>query len=71
VVFPHKIFEMYCKKKDNIYPAKVLFRAIYFMKTIENLREYLSVRLDFELEGRKPLVITDYGNRFNRKEIID
>jgi len=38
-------------------------------EAIEILREYLSKRPDFELEGRKTLFFTDYGDRFNRKEI--
>lgn len=38
-------------------------------EAIENLREYLAVRPDFELEGRRPLFFTDYGGRFDRKEI--
>ncbi|MCX6678978.1 MAG: tyrosine-type recombinase/integrase [Methanothrix sp.] len=38
-------------------------------EAVETLREYLSVRPDFELEGRRPLFFTDYGSRFNRKEI--
>ena len=38
-------------------------------EAIETLREYLTVRPDFELEGRRPLFFTDYGGRFDRKEI--
>jgi integrase len=36
-------------------------------ETIEILREYLSIRPDLELEGRKPLFFTDYGDRFKEK----
>jgi len=35
----------------------------------EILREYLAIKPDLELEGRRPLFFTDYGSRFNRKEI--
>jgi integrase/recombinase XerD len=35
----------------------------------ETLREYLARKPDFDLDGRKPLFITDYGGRFDRKEI--
>ena len=38
-------------------------------EAIETLREYMAVRPDFELEGRRPLFFTDYGGRFDRKEI--
>lgn len=38
-------------------------------EAIETLKEYLAVRPDFELEDRRPLFFTDYGGRFNRKEI--
>lgn len=38
-------------------------------EAIEVLREYLSIRPDFEIEGRKPLFFTDYGARFDRKDI--
>jgi len=38
-------------------------------EAIEILREYLAVRPDFKLEGRKPLFFTDFGGRFDRKEI--
>jgi integrase/recombinase XerD len=38
-------------------------------EAIETLREYLAIRPDFELEGRRPLFFTDYGGRFDRKEI--
>ena len=38
-------------------------------EAVETLREYLAVRPDFEIEGRKPLFYSDYGSRFNRKEI--
>lgn len=35
----------------------------------ETLRDYLALRPDFELEGRQSLFFTEYGNRYNRKEI--
>jgi site-specific recombinase XerD len=38
-------------------------------EAIETLREYLSIRPDFELKGRRPLFFTDFGSRFDRKEI--
>jgi len=38
-------------------------------EAVETLREYLAVRPDFEIESRKPLFYSDYGSRFNRKEI--
>lgn len=38
-------------------------------EAIETLREYLAVRPEFELEGKRPLFFTDYGGRFDRKEI--
>ena len=38
-------------------------------EAIETLREYLAIRPDFELDGRRPLFFTDYGSRFNRKDI--
>jgi len=38
-------------------------------EAIEILREYLAVRPDFELEGRRPLFFTDFGARFDRRDI--
>jgi integrase/recombinase XerD len=38
-------------------------------EAIEILREYLSIRPDFELKGRRTLFFTDFGSRFDRKEI--
>jgi integrase/recombinase XerD len=38
-------------------------------EAIETLQEYLAIRPDMELEGRRPLFFTDYGGRFDRKEI--
>jgi integrase/recombinase XerD len=38
-------------------------------EAIETLREYLAIKPDLELEGRRPLFFTDYGSRFNRKDI--
>ena len=38
-------------------------------EAIETLREYLSIRPDFELKGRRHLFFTDFGGRFDRKEI--
>jgi len=36
---------------------------------VETLKEYLAARPDFELDGKRPLFFTDYGGRFNRKDI--
>jgi integrase/recombinase XerD len=36
---------------------------------VETLQEYLAIRPDFDLEGKRPLFFTDYGRRFDRKEI--
>jgi integrase/recombinase XerD len=42
----------------------------YFSEdAVETLKEYLAARPDFELDGRRPLFFTDYGSRFNRKDI--
>lgn len=38
-------------------------------EAVEILRQYLAVRPDFKLEGKRPLFFTDFGGRFNRKEI--
>jgi len=38
-------------------------------EAIETLKEYLAVRPDFELKGKRPLFFTDFGSRFDRKEI--
>jgi integrase/recombinase XerD len=38
-------------------------------EAVEILREYLAVRPDLELEGKRPLFFTDFGGRFDRKEI--
>jgi integrase/recombinase XerD len=38
-------------------------------EAVETLREYLSIRPNFELKGRKPLFFTDFAGRFDRKEI--
>jgi len=38
-------------------------------EAVETLKEYLAARPDFELDGRRPLFFTDYGGRFNRKDI--
>lgn len=38
-------------------------------EAVETLREYLTVRPDFQLEGHRPLFFTDYSARFNRKDI--
>jgi integrase/recombinase XerD len=38
-------------------------------EAIEILREYLAVRPDFELKGKRPLFFTDFGSRFDRKDI--
>jgi integrase/recombinase XerD len=38
-------------------------------EAVETLLEYIALRPDFELEGKRPLFFTDYGGRFNRKEI--
>ena len=38
---------------------------------VETLRDYLAMRPDFELEGRQSLFFTDFGNRYNRKEIYN
>jgi integrase/recombinase XerD len=35
----------------------------------ETLRDYIKKRPDFQLENRESLFFTDYGSRFNRKEI--
>lgn len=36
---------------------------------VEILREYLAVRPDFELDGKRPLFFTDFGARFDRRDI--
>ena len=36
---------------------------------IETLGKYMAIRPNFELDGRRPLFFTDYGGRFDRKEI--
>jgi integrase/recombinase XerD len=38
-------------------------------EAVETLKEYLAARPDFELDGRRLLFFTDYGARFNRKDI--
>lgn len=38
-------------------------------EAIEILREYLEIRPDFELNGKRPLFFTDFGSRFDRREI--
>ncbi|MCJ7444431.1 MAG: tyrosine-type recombinase/integrase [Methanotrichaceae archaeon] len=38
-------------------------------EAVETLREYLALKPDFEVDNRRPLFFTDYGSRFNRKEI--
>jgi integrase/recombinase XerD len=38
-------------------------------EAVETLKEYLAARPNFELDGRRPLFFTDYGSRFNRKDI--
>lgn len=38
-------------------------------EAIETLLEYLAVKPDFEFEGKRPLFFTDYGVRFDRKDI--
>jgi integrase/recombinase XerD len=35
----------------------------------ETLRDYLDARPDLDLKGKKPLFYTDYGSRYDRKEI--
>lgn len=35
----------------------------------ETLREYLAVKPDLTLDGKKPLFFTDFGSRYGRKEI--
>ncbi len=37
----------------------------------ETLRDYLALRPDFELEGKQALFFTDFGNRYDRKEIYN
>ena len=46
-------------------------RLLYVISPRKHLKpsEYLAVRPDFELEGKRPLFYTDYGGRFDRKEI--
>ncbi len=36
---------------------------------VEILRDYLAVRPEFELNGQRPLFYTDFGSRYDRKEI--
>lgn len=44
--------------------------AVYLSEdAAETLRDYLALRPDFELDGKQALFFTDFGNRYNRKEI--
>jgi len=38
-------------------------------EAVDILQQYLSIRPDFEIEGRRPLFFTDYGSRFERKQL--
>jgi WD40 repeat protein len=38
-------------------------------EAVETLKEYLAARPDFELDGKRPLFFTDYGGKFNPRDI--